>query len=142
MAQSGCHRERGLGTGGQWNLPLEVRDPGRTGRVGLGSDVARFNSRLGNPSPRLLLSDAALLPTTEPMPPNHTPRWGGVLEGGASGFRILWDPGRSGTKALERGGSALVMGSDGWGRVSERCRLELVGGTPLPTARLRRAHDG
>lgn len=86
---------RGLGTGGQENLPLEERDPGRPGRGGLGSDGACFNSRLGNPSPRLLLSDAAPLPTTEPMPPSHTPRWEGVLEDGASGFRILWDPGRA-----------------------------------------------
>lgn len=61
-------------------MTLEVRDPGRAGWEGLGNDVACFNSRLGNPSPRQLLSDAAPLPTTEPMPLSHTPRWGGVLE--------------------------------------------------------------
>lgn len=80
---------RGLGTSGQGNLPLEVRYPGRAGWEGLGSDVACFNSRLGNRSLRLLLSDAAPLPTTEPMPPSHTPRWGGVQEDGLLGSRIL-----------------------------------------------------
>lgn len=98
---------RGLGTDGQGNLQLEVRNPGRTGWEGWGSNVACFNFRLGNPSRRLLLSDVAPRPTTELMPPSHMPRWGGVLEDGTSGFRILWDP-RGGTKALERGGARWV----------------------------------
>uniref|UniRef100_A0A8C8VX46 Dynein axonemal assembly factor 3 n=1 Tax=Peromyscus maniculatus bairdii TaxID=230844 RepID=A0A8C8VX46_PERMB len=55
--------------------------------AGLGNDC----SLLHLPSRHQPLSDAAPLPTTEPMPRSHTPRWDGVLEAGAPagrGFRV------------------------------------------------------
>lgn len=67
--------------------------------------VVCSTSRLGTLSRHQPLSDAAPLPTTEPMPRSHTPRWAGVLMGGVTAGRGFWmqtpqGPGRGGTKAL------------------------------------------